>query len=293
MSSIVTDQAVAELAALHEELLDKVGKPNQWFDPGYTLNYADRRGSEVRMFKYLQQMCLGHHCNFVSGNHIKQLYLIDGFVAMASAQNPLALYALARSMFELSAFLHEVQKRLQEVTLQINENTWQPLGEKYFGLIVRARFATTHPKFRQQLLSDGMPESRLKPFNIMHCIQELATEPEHQDAIARYELLCDYVHHNLSSMTMANSGSMISDVAQSARGGMMFASHQMPITQYEYPVHGKADRALNDLAPEFLRDTRAGINWLNKTPESPFPTEMILRKTGSLFGIPMLRPPSL
>jgi hypothetical protein len=42
-----------------------------------TVNYANRRGSEVRMFKYLHQTHPGHRFNFVSGNPIKHLYLID------------------------------------------------------------------------------------------------------------------------------------------------------------------------------------------------------------------------
>lgn len=293
MSSTVNNQATSELAALRERLVEQVGKPLQWPEPGMTLNYGDRRSSEVRVFKYLQQMCLLHRENFVSTNQIRHLYLIDGFLTMATAQNPFGLYTFARSMFELSAFLHEVQTRLQEIALQINQNTWQPLGEKFFGLIVRARFATTHPRYRELLRSDGVPELRLKPFNIMHCVQELATEPEHQDATERYELLCDYVHHNLGSSTMANSGSAVTDVIRSARGGMMFTSGPMPFTRYEYPVQSKADRALDNVASGFVKDSRACIGWLDMTPESPFPPEMIVEKTGTRFGMPELRPPSL
>ena len=72
-------------------------------------------------------------------------------------------------MFELSAFLHEVQKRLQDVVLHVNEKTWQPLGERYFGLIVRARFATTHRVYSDLLRADGVPARRLKPFAITLC----------------------------------------------------------------------------------------------------------------------------
>jgi hypothetical protein len=50
MSPTVNNQAIAELAALRERLVDQVGKPLQWPEPAMTLNYADRRGSEVRMF---------------------------------------------------------------------------------------------------------------------------------------------------------------------------------------------------------------------------------------------------
>jgi hypothetical protein len=46
---------------------------------------------------------------------------------------------------------------------------WAFCGQRS-GYIYRLDgFATTHPKqLRERLLADGVPESRLKPFNIMH-----------------------------------------------------------------------------------------------------------------------------
>jgi hypothetical protein len=183
--------------------------------------------------------------------------------------------------------------RLQEVTLRIDEKTWRPLGEKYFGLIVRARFATTHPEYRKVLLAQGVPAARLKPVNITNCIQGLGAEPEHQDAARRYDMLCDFVHHNLGSSTLANSGSAVTDAARSAGGGEIRVGYgPTSITQYEYPVQGKLERAFNDLASGFLKDTRACIGWLNTTPGGPFPPEMITKMTGNPFGCEA-RPPSL
>jgi hypothetical protein len=33
----------------------------------------------------------------------------------------------------LSALLHEVQTRLDDARLKVNDKTWLPLGEKFFG----------------------------------------------------------------------------------------------------------------------------------------------------------------
>jgi hypothetical protein len=71
--------------------------------PQLVLDLASRRGSELRMFKHVQQNSLFHPEHFAASNKVKHLYLIDGFLAMATAQDPVALYGLARSMFELSA----------------------------------------------------------------------------------------------------------------------------------------------------------------------------------------------
>ena len=40
MSSTVNNQATAEPVALRERLMDQVGKPLQWPEPGMTLNAA-------------------------------------------------------------------------------------------------------------------------------------------------------------------------------------------------------------------------------------------------------------
>jgi hypothetical protein len=294
MSSTQGGQAVADLADLREDLVVQIGKTIQLHDPQRVLNLTSRRSSELRMFKHIQQTSLLHRENFAASSQIKHLYLLDGFLAMATAQNPVALYGLARSMFELNAFLHEIQKRLNDVVVQVNEKTWLPLGEKFFGLIVRARFATTHPTYVEMLRAEGVPESRLKPFHITHCIQGLAKQPEHTDAIDRYGSLCDFVHHNLGSATLANSGSAVSEWAQSpGGGGTVWANDTATITQYEYPVEGKGHRAVDELASGFLKDARACIGWINSIPEGPFPPEMVMEKTGTRFGMPWIRPPSI
>jgi hypothetical protein len=294
MSSTKNGDAIAELAALREKLVEHVSRAIQWPEPQLVLNLASRRGSEVRTFKHLQQVTMFHRENYASSNQVKHLYLIDGFLAMATAQNPVALYGLARSMFELSAFLHEVQRRLRDVTPRVDEKNWQSAGEQFFGLIVRARVATTHPKFLEMLRANGVAKEHLKPFNVKHCIQELSKESEHKDAVERYALLCDFVHHNLGSLTIANSGSAESEWARAPGGGGTMASPDgaMTITQYEYPVQGKGHSAVDELAPGFLRDTRACIDWINSTPEGPFPPAMIVEKTGTRFGAPLIRPPS-
>ena len=35
------------------------------------------------------------------------------------------------------------------------------------------------------------------------------------------------------------------------------------------------------------------IGWLNMTPAGPFPDDMVLEMTGTRFGFPEIRPPSL
>lgn len=281
--------AVTELRVWRESLASEVGPPVQLPEPHMVLNLASRSGSEVREFKHIHQMSMMHRANLVQASKVKHLYLVDGFLSLVDSENPVALYALARSMFELSAFLYAVQVRLQDVVLRLDRKNWKPLGEKFFGLVIRARYATTNPQYRAMLRAEGVSEARLKPFGITQCIETLAREPAHEDALARYEILCDFVHHNMSSSSVANSGSGIVDAVRTAAGGeLRSASGELTITQYEYPVYGKTERAINELAPDFLRDARACFGWLNAIPSSPFPIPMVEAVTGTTIGIPRL-----
>ena len=292
----MAESTAGELALL--ELKDRrqgwyahVSKPLQLPEPGLVLDLASRRGSDVRTLKHLQQMCMIHRENYGVSNQIKHLYLVDAFLALTEAENPLALFSVARSMFELNAFLHEIQRRLQQTALALTPNIWVPMGEKFFGLVVRARFATTNPALRAVLSETGVSTKRLDPFNITQCVTGLAEEPDQVDAVQRYAVLCDSVHHNLGSMTMANSGSGVADAALSSGGGMLVSTGAMTVTQYEYPVQGKSARALEELAPGFLRDALACLQWLNMTPASPFSPEFLREVTGSELGVETLREP--
>lgn len=283
------EAVLSQLTALRNSLVAQVGDPIQWPEPSMVLNLAARADSDVRAFKHIHQSCAMHRENFVRANQIKHLYLIDGFLALSAVDNPVALYGVARSMFELNAFLYEISKRLRDVVLRVDDRNWKPLGEKYFGLIVRARFATTNTEFRKILLAEGVTAARLKPLNIGNCIEGLAADPAHKDAKSRYDELCDFVHHNMSSSTVANSGSGVVDVIRTAGGGeLRHPDGQHTVTQYEYPVYGKADLAISSLAPGFLRDARACIDWINLLPGSPFPTQMVTKITGHPTGMTKL-----
>lgn len=251
-----------------------VGPPIQWPEPPLTLDLSSRKDSEVRIFRYLHQACALHRENYSSANQVRHLYLVDAFIALVEAQNILGIYGIARSMFELSAFLHEVKERLSKSVKAISAGNWRQVGESYFAIIVRARFATSNPKFQAMLRDQGGSPKRLEPFNVTHCIKGLSAHAGHEDAIDRYSILCDFVHHNLGSSSTANSGSMVADAARSVRGGAIIGRGPMTITQYEYPVSSeKISKVVDDVTPGFLRDALSCVAWLNATPEGPFSPE--------------------
>jgi hypothetical protein len=275
---------------LRERLLPQVESPIQFPEPSLLLDLESRRNSELRMFKYLHQQSVLHREHFCAASAIKQLSLIDAYLALAAGQNGLGLYIVARSMFELSAFLHEVRTRLVKAAARAGES-WLESGRMFFGIAVRARFSTTREDYKAMLRQAGVSEERLKPFHVMDCIRGLAKDADNGDAQARYDFLCDFVHHNLASATTANAGSAEAGMAVSSGGGAVIIPGGGTITQYEYPIPSKFVAALENTGPGFLRDAQACVRWINETPGSPYPPEMVERITGTTLGFPMLRPP--
>jgi hypothetical protein len=232
-----------------------------------------------------------HRENFCSASRIKLLYLIDAYLTLAQTQNALALYGVSRSMLELNAFLHEVRSRLVKAAAHA-ENMWVQAGQEFFGMLIRARFATTRDDFKTVLRKEGVSEERLKPLNVMNCIQGLTQEVSYEDAESRYERLCDFVHHNLASAATATGSTESSEVAVSSSGEVIIIPSGAVVSQYEYPVPKRFEMALAETVTRFLEDVWACVRWIDEMPRSPFPPELLERFTGSPDGFTELRLPS-
>jgi hypothetical protein len=268
--------SLTKITELRERLLPQVRAPIQFPEPSLRLNLEARQGSQTRPFKHIHQSCLFHTENFRATNEIKHLYLLDAYIGMTKSENPLGIYMVARSMLEFNAFIHEVLIRLREASA-LASRQWLDGGRKFFGIIVRARYATSRQEYKARLSADGVAEDLQKPMNIKHCLNDLSGNTDFKDALSRYDSLCDFVHHNLGSMAVVNAGSAVADIARSAGGGMIIMRSPGPITQYQYPVPAKAKHALKETADSFLKDAKASVQWINEIPESPYsPEEMRL-----------------
>lgn len=283
--------ALSEIQALRARLFAQVSTPIQLPEAGFVLDLASRSGSAERTFKHLHQMSLLHRENFCAGAVVKHLLIVDAYLALVGSENALGLYSIARSMLEFNAFLHEVRDRLVAAA-ERSVGDWAGAGQAFFGLLVRARFGTTNPDHHELLRREGVPADRLKPFNVMHSIRQLGSHPDYSDAEARYATLCDFVHHNLGSATLANAGSATAEFARLGRGGAVMAGGGT-LTQYEYPLPTKFGAALDATAHGFLNDAQACIRWINDIPPSPYSAEQTEKFTGSRLGVSVLRSPSV
>lgn len=283
-----SEEGLAWLQNKFNGLRDPIAEPLDLPEAAFKLDLESRAPDQTRMVKHLQQLCLLHATAFVRSNQIKLLHMIDAYLKMAQGRNPSGVYACARSLLEFNAFLYEVQRRLAEASSG-DEKNWRPRGEAFFKQIVRARFGTSDPQMRKLLIDSKIPKSCLDPLNIMNCIKTLSSEPEFSDISQRYNCLCDYVHHNLSSQTISNEGTFVSDVARSKSGGEVHTLMTVPVTRYAYPAESKADKSINDTISGAVLDQEAAVVWLNECRDSPFTADELIKWTGSEFGVVEIR----
>ncbi len=239
------------------------------------------------MFKYLHQMCTLHTEGFAVAHQIKLIALIDGYVAVVRFNNALGPYLFARAILELTAFVFDVSKRLEQIAAK-PAPVWRAKGEEFFAMIVRARFATSDPTKGKALEAAGCPSKLLKPLNVMASIETLVADEDGGTLRGQYDKLCDFVHHNLSSQATSSSGFRMGDAAYSSNGGALVMLKEGPVTRYEYPVPTKSALAVDETLATLLKCIEMCVRSLNRMPRSPFSREQLLERTGTALGITFL-----
>ncbi|TGG92820.1 hypothetical protein E4656_11880 [Natronospirillum operosum] len=256
-------------------------------EPAMKLNMAARSGDKLRQFKYLHQMCTLHGENFVAANQIKTVALVDGYLENARLNSSLGMYLFTRSLLELAAFLHDVTDRLTSITKEPEEK-WRPKGEQFFGIIMRARFGTSNKELAKQLKTTGTSKKHLEPFNVMQSLTKLVASTEGKNLVGKYDQLCDYVHHNLSSHYTSSPGSRRGNLARSERGGTILLMKNSGITQYKYPTPNKAKKAQSETIEIIDVSLRICIREINQLPRSPYGAKQLKEMTGSSVGLTLL-----
>jgi hypothetical protein len=279
-----TEQSLTQLAQLHASLVEEVSEPIEWPELAGSLNIEKRRGDQIRIFKHIHQHCLMHVHNFLSASKIKLVYVAGAYLDAIQSENPIAVYGAGRSALEFTAFLYYTTERLLEITKQ-DPNNWIVAGQKFFSSIVRARFATGNPEHTTLLANEGIPKDSLRPPRVADTLRTLENESGFKNIRQEYSMLCDYVHHSLSSQTISNAGTFTANAARSSGGGAIFLKTPGPITRYEYPSHSKFIRAVEQTAILTHRYVQTAVRWIGRCPESPFTPKQILQFTGTEFGL--------
>lgn len=278
------ETSLDEIRRLRTRALPMASTPIEWPEGPFMLSLEARRGSRVRQFKHIHQSCLLHTENFRAACVIKQVYLLDGYLAMAEAANPYGVYSFARQMLENSGHLYRITSELQAAR-EMAADKWLDGGQKFFGIIVRAAFGTSQAQHQEALQGAGLSSAGAKSMSSGESMKMLAKAPDHEDAWERYSVLCDFVHHNLGSKTLANQGTRVGGVAVSAFGGMKVLPQDGAITRYQYPSPVKGELAIAETADGFVADSRDCVKWVNEMPPSPYSRRQVMQFTGTELGL--------
>lgn len=254
-------------------------------EAGLRLDLESRKGERVREIKHIQQYCLMHAESFRLSAQIRSLYLVDGFLSMAELRNPLGLYFFGRAMLELAAFTAEVVRRLRNACDR-QDSMYIQKGQEFFNVITRARYASSDPPTKTALAGMGLNEERMKPFNIMAAIRAFESQPDAAELVGLYDKYSDALHHNMSSQFSVVAGHFQSQgYADPVRGFGFLTNEETSFLVYEYPTMAAGQRAVEELAPQFLKIMAASVSAINGLPPGPFSEEFLIRETGTRYGL--------
>ncbi len=276
---------LGELQQINQATGREIATMMQLPEPGFALDLASRSKSAKRAFKHIQQSCLLHATHFEVANQGKTAYIVDEYLWASSRLNPMAIYSSARALLELHAMLHYVRFLLDQARIGPKED-WETRGEKFFKVILQARFGTTDPNVEKLLKADGMADESVQLIRLKSARKKLAEDLPWVEA--HYAMLCDFVHHNMSSQRTTGAYAGESFLAKSQSGGMLILPEPAPILQYQFPMAETGRRAIAQTAARALENLRGLISSLNQLARTPFSQEELLANTGSALGMEYL-----
>ncbi len=274
--------ALTELQAFNLSSGGHVAQPIQLPETAYALDLKSRVQSIERQFNHIHQMCLLHATHFEVANKIKTTYILDAYLWAVSRVNPIGIYSGARSLLELHALIREVQRMLNEASSGSAEQ-WRVRGERYFNAILQARFGTTDPKAKRVLQAMGLGERTVQPVRISKARRALAEQLPWIEP--HYALLCDFVHHNMSSQRTAGRYAGESRLARSQSGGALILSDAAHLIHYEFPMAEPGRVAVRSTAARVLQNLKGVVAALKEFRRSPYSEEELLGRTGSAIGV--------
>ena len=218
-------------------------------------------------------MCSSHSKEFIASARIALAYHVQGHSVGTSAKNPFLIYGSARSLVELHAVLSYVHRRLTKLQ---GSAAWEEDGQAFFRLLTRARYGTSNPAKRDLVASEaGVSAEQMKPFHVLTCIQELGKTSEFTRVTEYYDVLCDYVHPNLSSQTIAAGDAYMGQLGVGPGGHVWMTPNEGLNYVYKYPADEHAKLAVTTTICEHAKHAQAAIDLLDRWPGTPFDRERL------------------
>ena len=163
-------------------------------------------------------------------------------------------------------------------------------GVEFFKRIRRARFLTSSPEKKPELMQLGLKASDVEPYKVADCVRSLAASDNDKWGWVHehYKVLCDYVHANLSSQTVSRGNGRLGNKAQLGLGGII-TPHEALIGRHEYPSARAWGLASREATEKALKSLEGTILAINQIPTTLYTEEELLKNTGSALGFPQVK----
>jgi hypothetical protein len=276
------EDSVCELKQRSDQLKTLARQRETFPDPALVLDLESRMGDRRRTIRHIHLTSSAHVWHYIAVGRIKLIYLMDGYVFMVEQRNPLAVFAMARSLLEFHVSAAHLESQLRAI---VNSHPSDLLtrGKEFFLAIVRARYSTKDPALRNRLMQLGTPEKHLSWPKINAYVKELAKKSELAWVADHYTLLCEYVHHNLPSTAIAVT-SLPYGTHSRNRMGIMITDTPGPQITYAWPSDAAADGSVQLTASRALASVDSILEILKNILTTPYTPNELRRETGTRFG---------
>jgi len=247
-----------------------------------------RAGEDIgRRIRHIHQMCYVHSSHFRQATWVKLAYSLDGFLAMAERRNGVGLYLFARSVLELYATVLHLCLRLSAAAADTTDPARS--GEVFFSEVLKARSGTSDPRVTARLRRGRVPAEALARHVVSSLLKEAVDHGAPSWLREHYAVLCDYVHHQVSSRKVATVEP--GQIGRAPGGQRMFnTSATGSVVTYEYPAVAFEDAALRKTLAHTQWLVDATITALEDCPATPYSKQMLMRYTGSETGFRVAYP---
>ena len=278
--------ALDELKRHRTALARHCSKAETLPDPAPQLDLESRAGDRVRTIKHVHQLCFGHCQHYVVAGRIKLTHLVDGYLTLAEQRNPVGVFALARSLLEFYVSGAHLSNQLSGIAGRLPSDL-VARGREFFATIVKARYATKDPRLRDRLVKAGVPAEYVAWPQITPFVKQLAADPHRTWIAEHYDVLCDYVHHNGPSNSLAAAALPFGAIARNRKGLVLTEQPGTQVT-YLFPSEAASRGALEITASRALESLEGSLKVLDTFPKGPFSAAELRRETGTATGVPFL-----
>lgn len=233
------------------------------------LNLDERKGNEIRQYKYITQACSiqASHLNYQK--LIATIAIADSYIENYSNGSAIGMYLTSRTCIEITANINRIILALHQIK---NEQSldWETKGKNFFNALVRSRHGSYDPFYLEYTKKIGISNKNSKPFNVNENIKHLQQAHPETEFTGCYNRYSDVIHQNAIANLAGMSSSRVGNCAEHKSGGKIVLPHESLLVTYTYPSQTRVSIAKEETLALVTECVRLSLKYLSNMPETPF-----------------------